>query len=148
MIKFALAALIAASIFLSQEAFAFKSSHFKGWYEVLSRKDLSSKSYVLVDVDTLEILWGRYGEGPLPPDLEQYRNEPSILAGFTDRTLIFFLLERGALVSETYLALQGGGGDKFELKKRPDGKFDLGVRDKGHISLYLLDSPRESPESR
>jgi hypothetical protein len=134
----------------SLQAFAFDSSHFKGWYEVLSRRDLSpsTKQYLLVDVDRLEVLWARYVDAPFPPDLEQYRSEPSILAAFTERDLSFFLLERSALISNDYLAFSGANGDRFELKRRADGKFDLGVRDKDRVSIYLLAAPRQTPESR
>lgn len=127
---------------------ASRASHFKGWYQVLSRKDVSpeSRDYVLIDVDTLEALWHRYSESAFPPDLEEYRNEPSILAAFTDRSLYFFLLERGALIGNDYLSLQGEGGDQMELRKRPDNRFDLAVRDKDRISLYLLAPPKASPE--
>lgn len=142
--KLVLAALL---IFPVLSAEASPAQKFKGYYEVLSRRDLTplEKHYVLVDADLLENIWSRWGEGPLPADLEPYRHEPAIFAAFTDRPLYFFLLERGAIVSDNYMAFSGGATDRFELKRRSDGNFDLGVRDNGNVSLYLLSPPREAP---
>lgn len=134
----------------SGAAEASKATPFKGWYEVLSRRDVAieQKDYLLVDVDTLEVLWHRFSDSPFPPDLESYRKEPSILAAFTDRPLYFFVLERSALIGNEYLSLQGAGGDQLELRKRQDGRFDLAVRDNARISVYLLAPPKAAPEMR
>jgi hypothetical protein len=133
------------------EAFASRAAPFKGWYEILSRSDRGAapleRAYFLLDADILGAIWERYADGPLPEDLEQYRNEPSILAGFTNRSLIFLGLERGALIGNGYLAIHGGDGESLELRRRPDGRFDMAVKEGALTSIYLLAAPRAVPES-
>ncbi len=135
-------------LFFSTFAQAQKADAFEGIYEIVSRTDrpagANSPEYFLLDADTLGNIWSKYAEGPLPADLEQYRNEPSILAGFTNRPLIFLTLERAALVTPTYIALDGGQGERMELRKRADGA-DLGVLEKNVVSIYSLNPAQPIP---
>ena len=138
----------------SSNAFAYKSSVFKGWYEILSQTNSAEdvnvppkKEYMLIDVDTLGNIWAKYGSGPLPKDLEQYRQEPSILAGFTNQNLLFLNLEKSALIADGYLSLAGTNGNALELQKKGNGQFDMATRDNGHVSRYLLSGPTEHPSN-
>lgn len=143
---------LALMALLPMQAFAGRAAHFKGWYEILVQGNQPlTKQYFLLDNDTLGVIWAKYAEGPLPADLEKYREEPTILAGFTNRSMIYFGLERGALIADNYLAMPGGEGEKLELRRRPDGTFDMitiEVRPEGTLrTLYHLAAPRETPES-
>lgn len=139
-----------ASMFLgASTTFAAGAAQFKGWYKVISRTDVSIQSdqYLMVDVDTLANIWAKYADGPLPPDLEKYREESTVLAAFTDRKLYFLGFEKAFLVGNDYIAMDGNDGDRLELKRRPDQKYDMGVRDGGKVSLYLLNTPQEEPDA-
>ncbi len=134
-------------IFLTPLAEAGKATPFQGWYEILSIQDRAEKKeYFLLVADTLGNIWARFGEGPLPPDLEKYRHEPSILTGFTNRGFTLLNLERSALITENFLIVSGEGEDRLELARRPDGKFDMGTRQGKRISLYLLAPPKQIPD--
>jgi hypothetical protein len=146
--KVQLLGFIVAALFFSPSAQAQKADAFEGLYEIVSRTDRPvasmSPEYFLLDADTLGNIWAKYAEGPLPADLEKYREEPSILAGFTNRPLIFLTLERTALVTPSYIALDGGQGERLELRKRPDGA-DLGVLEKNVVSIYSLNPAQPIP---
>ena len=137
---------LALSVFIPSQVWAGRAEPFKGIYDILSQHDRSATQAIfLLDNDTLGNIWAKYAEGPLPADLEQYRNEPSIIAGFNNRDLLFFGLERGALIADGFLALQGGDGEQLELNRRADGQYDMAVKEKGRITLYLLAAPRALP---
>lgn len=133
----------------SANAIAQKADAFEGVYEIISRTDRPAGSfspeYFLLDADTLGNIWARYADGPLPADLEKYRNEPSILAGFTNRPLIFLTFERSALVTPNYIALDGGDGERLELRSRGAQGADLGVLEKGVVSIYDLGPQQPLP---
>lgn len=146
--KWLLSLALALSFFGTPSAWAGRAEPFKGIYDILSQQDRSTTQPIfLLDNDTLGNIWAKYAEGPLPADLEQYRNEPSIIAGFNNRDLLFFGLERGALIADGFLALQGGDGEQLELSRRPDGQYDMAVKEKGRITLYLLAAPRALPSA-
>lgn len=133
---------------ISISAHAFKASPFKGLYEVLSEKSSAQKhamdkKYVVIDVDTLEGIWAKYADGPLPSDLEKYKDEPSILVGFTFRNTIFLSLERGAMIGDGYLSLRTDE-DVMELVRSPSG-YRLAVSEKGQLSVYELSTPGALP---
>lgn len=135
--------------FFSNQAHAQKADAFEGVFEIISRTDRPvsnfSPEYFLLDADTLGNIWARYAEGPLPADLEKYRNEPSILAGFTNRPLIFLTLERAALVTPNYIAFEGGEGERLELRLKGAQGADLGVLEKGVVSIYSLGPQQPLP---
>lgn len=136
--------LVAAfSLFGACSAWAGRAEPFKGIYNIVWQQDRTATQPIfLLDNDTLGNIWAKYAEGPLPADLEQYRNEQSIIAGFNNRDLLFFGLERGALIADGFIALQGGDGEQLELARRPDGQYDMAVKERGRITLYLLAAPR------
>jgi hypothetical protein len=151
--KFFLICLLAVTYFFgaSYSAQAQNGDPFEGIYELLSREDRpapNSPEYFLLDADTIGNIWAKYAEGPLPADLEKYRNEPGLLAGFTNRSLLFFTLERAALITPNFIAFDGGDGEKLELRKRADGKSDLAVLEKGVISVYLLGAQQALPSNK
>jgi hypothetical protein len=96
------------------------------------------RDYMIVDVDTLGGIWEKHSNRPLPPDLEPYREEPSILVTFTDRDTQFLTFERSAMIGATFLAISGSDNDRMELSKRADGGYDLGIREKNAVTLYNL----------
>jgi hypothetical protein len=133
----------------SLNSWAGRADPFRGIYDILSETNMQDgQPFFLLDADTLGALWGRYGNGPLPADLEHLRNEPSIIAGFNNRELLFFGLEKGALIGNGYIALQGGDGEQLELRHRPDGKFDMATKEKGVVTVYLLAAPRPLPPAK
>jgi hypothetical protein len=136
------------SVLVPSQVRAGRAAPFKGIYDILSQQDRSATQAIfLLDNDTLGSIWAKYAEGPLPADLEQYRNEQAIIAGFNNRDLLFFGLEKGALIADGFLALQGGDGERLELNRRSDGQYDMAVKEKGRITIYLLAAPRALPES-
>ena len=148
MTRFLMVLTLMGSLFFTGEAFAFRASAFRGAYEVFQEQNLNKfeepapKKYVIVDVDTVAAIWARYGEGPLPPSLTPIAAEPSVLLGFTFRDGIIFNLEAKAIVMENLLAMPAGENDLMNLKRQPDGRFQLGVRIKGQTKMYQL-GPRE-----
>jgi hypothetical protein len=124
-----------------------KADPFKGKYQIVSEHDKSAADadYFLLDADTLGAIWAKYADTPLPPDLEKYRSEPSIIAGFTNRDLIFLTLEKGALIVNGYLSIEGGNGERLEIKKRPDGQSDMAVKEGNRVTLYVLSAPEPIP---
>jgi hypothetical protein len=136
------------AILLPAGAFAGKAAAFKGVYPIISETEKALDApFFLLDNDTLGVIWSKYAEGPLPADLEIYRNEQSILAGFSNRPIIFFGLERGAMVLPNYLSMEGGEGEKLEMRRRADGKMDMAVKEGRRITIYLLDTPSPVPNS-
>lgn len=145
--------MIMAGLFFSNFANAYKADPFKGWYKVLSKTNsevsirADDPQYMLIDVDTLGGIWAKYADGPLPPDLEPYREEPTILAAFTDRETVFLTFEKNAMIANGYLAIQGSGTNMMELGLRGDNNYNLGVRDNDVVSRYLLAAPTPRPSA-
>lgn len=141
------------TLFMSSlDAFAYRADRFKGWYPILSRTDKANepadprqKEYMLLDVDTLENIWTKYGDGKLPPDLVPIRGEPSIIVGFTNRKTLFLTLEKNVMQNDTYLAIRSSNGNTFEISLRADGNADMAVRDNNQVSIYLLGPHAPSP---
>lgn len=135
--KFLLAFMVGALAVTN--AWAFKSDPFKGAYEIVSESNIAAneRNFVNVDVDALEVMWARYASSSFPADLEDLRREPAIIVKFTNRDLLFFTLEANAFIGNNFLALKGQDS-QMEMQARPDGRFDLGVMDKGKKSLYIL----------
>lgn len=132
-------------------AFAGKADPYRGVYDILSRQDKGALEVpkeapiFLFDTDTLGKLWEKYAEKPLPPNLEQYRNEPSILAGFSDRNTIFLALEKSIFFGNGYISIPGGDNDRLEMRRRPNGQFDMAVQEHNVVSIYVLAAPRAIP---
>ncbi|HEY8280647.1 MAG TPA: hypothetical protein VIH99_13540 [Bdellovibrionota bacterium] len=138
-------ALLLASVFFhAGEAFAFRASHFRGVYEVKSEhaRDPEPKKYVIVDVNTVAVLWSLYGEGDLPEKLIPVKNEPAVLAGFNFRDGLFFTLEQNCMITDYFLGVKGGENNLFNLRKHDDGTNDSAVRVNGVTSFYDL-GPRQ-----
>jgi hypothetical protein len=135
------------------EGFAQRAVAFKGWYEILRSGPTPQESllpqrkeYFLLDADTLGVIWARYARDPLPADLEHLRNEPTVIAGFTDRDTLFLTLEANALVGDNFLALSGAE-KRLELARAPGGaSSDLAVSDKG-LTFFKLGPARAEPEA-
>ena len=121
-------------------AFAFQAEHFRGWYEILGSSN-KLQSFVLVDVDTLGNIWAKYSDGDLPEDLEQYREEPTIISGFTNREFVMVSFEAFAMITERYLRMSGDDGLLYELYRQDNGTYALGIRENGNVSRYLLAAP-------
>ena len=136
----ALLTLIISSLFFSANSFAFKADAFKGVYPILSPADPDKPSYLLVDTNTLEVIWSKYASGPLPNDLADIKNSPVIIAAITNTNIVFLSLESNSLVGTNFLHLSGDGST-FELARQPNGQSQLGISQNGAISTYLLDVP-------
>jgi len=88
------------------------------------------------------VIWAKYAEGPLPENLEHLRNEPTIMARFTNRMQYFFGLEGGALIGNSYIVMEDSNRDRFELMRRPDGNWDLAVKVGERLTIYSLGPPQ------
>lgn len=126
------------------EAKANRADAFEGIYEILERRDLATKAnpLFLLDADTLGNIWTKYANGKLPADLEKYRNEPSVIAGFSDRDTLFLTLEKNAFIANGYIALPGSDGNKLELRRAAGGQSDMAVEEAGKVTIYKLGPPQ------
>jgi len=126
------------------EAKAGRADAFEGIYEILERRDLAAKTnpLFLLDADTLGNIWTKYANGKLPADLEKYRNEPSIIAGFSDRETLFLTFEKNAFIANGYIALPGADGNKLELRRAAGGQSDMAVEEAGKVTIYKLGPPQ------
>jgi len=141
-------AFLALAILVPAGAFARNAAAFKGVYPIISRTEQAlDRPYFLLENETLGVIWSKYSEDPLPANLEVYRNEPAIFAKFSNRPIIFFGLERGAMVLPNYLSMGGGEGEKLEMRRRADGKMDMAVKEGRRTTIYLLDAPSPVPNS-
>ena len=138
------------ALLLPANSWALQASGFKGVYDILSQQNttLAPLPFFLFDNDTVGNIWAKYGEGDLPADLERLRHEPAILAGFSNRSTLFFTLEKAAVIADNFISVPGGNGEQLELRRRPDGQFDMAVGENNRVSLYLLAAPRPLPDSR
>ena len=85
----------------------------------------------VIDVDNLENIWAHWADGKYPADWEKYRKTPAIFASFgkNDRKTWFLTLEKAALIGNNFLSLSGANGAQMEMRRRPDGHFDLAVKE-------------------
>jgi hypothetical protein len=136
--KFLLAIACTFLFFTTPSAYAFKSSPFQGAYEINSQQTPGTldRQFVSIDVERLQVMWARYASGPLPANLESAKDEPTLLIRFTGRDTSFFALEANALIANGYMSLRSDDS-QFELKVRPDGKYDMAVVDKGVVTIYV-----------
>ncbi len=121
-------------------ALAFKADGFKGIYPILSPTTPGIDSYIIIDTNTLGILWSKYSTAPLPDDLASVKDEPAIIAAFTNRNLMFLTLESTAVVGTNFLHLLGDNTE-FELVRQANGQSNVGVAEDGNLSNYLLGVP-------
>lgn len=138
--KFLLALVASFALFSAGQAYAFKSDHFKGSYQVISQDNApvtGPRQFVSLDVDRLEVMWSRYASGAFPADLEPLRSEPTMLIRFTGRNTTFFTLEGNALITATYMSVRTEDG-QYEMRLRPDGKFDVAVTEKDVTTFYVF----------
>ncbi|MGE3261238.1 MAG: hypothetical protein AB7K68_05625 [Bacteriovoracia bacterium] len=137
--RFLLAIACSFLFFSVTDAHAFKSSHFKGSYQIISEGGLAlaERQFVSIDVDTLEVMWSRYASGSFPANLEDLRLEPTLLIRFTGRDTNFFALEQNALIVPNYMSLRSED-KQFEIRTRADGKYDMAVTEKNTSTLYLI----------
>lgn len=129
--------------FLPLSSFANKADAFKGWYQIMSQSQSRKpipKEYFLLDADSLQNLWHKYSSQDFPPDWNDLKEEPSILAAFTNRDFLILTLTKNALISDTFLQI--AGGDRLlEMRRRPDGTFDMATKENQSVSRYLLAVP-------
>ncbi|MCO5142664.1 MAG: hypothetical protein M9962_06205 [Oligoflexia bacterium] len=135
-------------IFGLSKAQAFQTDNFKGTYDVLSKQELNllNSPFVLYDVDRLEIIWAKYSDDALPPDLVKHKDEPTIIVGFSHEPILFLTFERNALVGSGYVAIQGNGNDRLELKLNPNQQNELALRKDGRVFYYRL-GPKQNLDS-
>jgi hypothetical protein len=138
------------------QAWAGRADPFKGVYDILERKDTQAgvvsleTPFFLFDADTLENIWAKYSNSPYPANLEPYRKEPSIIAGFSDRPTLYLNLEKSIFFGNGYISIPGDGNDRLEMRRRFTGEYDMAVREGNVLSMYVLAAPRPlpAPESR
>jgi hypothetical protein len=137
--KFLLSIACTLVFFSAGSAHAFKSSPFKGAYEINSQQAPAAldRQFLSIDVDTLEVMWARYAGGAFPPNLENAKSQPTLLIRFTGRDTNFFALEGNALIANGYMSLRSDD-KQFEIRLRPDGKYDVAVVDKGVSTVYVV----------
>lgn len=128
------------------DSFAGNASQFVGWYKVLSSTYTTPKTeFMLVDNDTLGVLWERYVESSLPDNLQQYKDQLTILTGFIQRDFIVICFEATSIITPRYLKVIRGESDVLELYQRDDGNYDMATREDGKIDRYLLAPPVPRP---
>jgi hypothetical protein len=132
-------------IFVAPQAHAGKVAPFKGLYEVLGEQGRADQKFVVCDVDTVGNIWAKYGDGELPPGMVPIKDEPSVLVGFTFRAGTFFVLESNAMVTGDLLALPGPDNNLLNLKRKPDGTYELGVRIDNVVTFYNLGPQQALP---
>ena len=137
--------VLSALIFSGATALAGNAAQFVGIYNIVSPPPQGEPEYFLVDNDTLQVIWDRYAESTLPADLEPYKNELVILAGFTDRDFLILAFEEVSTIQPRYLKLLGSEDELIELYQRTDGRYDMGTRQAGQVQIYLLDAPVPLP---
>lgn len=134
---------------LSSSAWAAGTAQpFVGWYHIVSeRKDAQEKElgYLLVDRGTLQEIWDKYADSEMPADLQQYRNEMTILAGFTHREFLMLSFEAISMITDRYLRLQSGSERMLEIYRQDDGSYLLGTRENGVDNRYLMSAPTATP---
>lgn len=124
----------------------YKAGHFVGLYRITSQfQGVESEEYLLVDVGPLLTIWRKYFHENLPEHLESYRNEPTILAGFTHRSFAILSFENLSLITDTYLRVSGSRGTMIELLRRQNGRYETAARQKGQVTKYRLEPPRALP---
>src|SRR3989338_4633902 len=127
------------------DAVAGGATQFVGIYNIVSPPPSGEPEYLVVDNGTLQEIWDKYADSPLPGDLVQYKDEMTILAGFTDRDFLILAFEALSTITDRYLKILGGDDDLLELLRRPEGRYDLGTRAAGQVQIYLLDPPMPLP---
>jgi hypothetical protein len=136
--KFLFAVLCAFPLFAGN-AFAFKATPFKGAYQIVSQSAPAAldRQLMSIDVDTLEVMWAKYASGPFPTNLEDIKNEGTILVHFGNRDTSFFTLEANCMISANYMSIHDDDKD-MEIRTRPDGNYDLAVTEKNVTAFYVL----------
>jgi hypothetical protein len=139
---------IALTLTLAPQARAGKAEQFKGVYPILSESpnppglDNPPQPKVMVcDNDTVGNIWARWADGPLPQDLVPLKDHQSILVGFNFRDTLLFTLEENALVGPDFMQVPGTNGKEMEIRRRPDGNYDVAVQDNGLI--YYVVGPHQ-----
>ena len=128
-------------------AFAGAAEHFKGIYLMTSPAappEQQDPNFVLVDNNTLEYIWGEYGQGALPEDLVPLKNEQTLIVfvSVNGASIPFLVLEKGALITPTYLSVPGIEGRQFEMQKVADGSFEAALQlSRGEVYGLRLAAP-------
>lgn len=133
---------LAISFSSGAEAWAGVADRFVGWYRLDSVVRLDELGYMLLDNDKLGVLWDRYADTPLPEDLEKYREEMSIIAGFTHQDYLVLTFEALATVTDRYLRIVGEGNELFEIYQRDDGQYLVGYR-QGPVTRVFVSGLKE-----
>jgi hypothetical protein len=116
------------------------ASIFKGAYQILSPATPQAE-YLVVDTGTLQEIWDKYADSPLPADLVPYKEEPTIISGFTNRDFLILGFESMALVTDRYLRMSNNQNDVLEIYRRDDGQYDSATKESGVVNQYLLAAP-------
>ncbi|NUM88289.1 MAG: hypothetical protein HUU37_03710 [Bdellovibrionales bacterium] len=134
-------------VLLSSDALANRMDSFRGWHEILSSDaGVQRKEWFLLDVDSLENIWQRYGEGKLPDDWIPVKDEIGVLAGFTNRQALLLTMESNFLVGDNFASVFLGNGLGMEIRRRPDGTSDMAFQENRAVSRYWLAPPRAAPD--
>ena len=136
---------------ISGDVFAGRMDPFKGWYEILSQQQPSApmrKEWFLLDVDTLENIWTKYGEGKMPDDWIPVKDEVGVLGAFTNRKSLLLTFEKNFLVGDSFASVFLGSGLGMEIRRRPDGTADMAFQENRAVSRYWLSAPKASPDAR
>lgn len=128
------------TLFFQVEVRAASATHFVGAYKILSG-DQKADEYLVIDNGTLQQIWDKYADEPLPASLVPYKEEPTILAGFTNRDFLILAFEVYSTITARFLQMEGGEGEVLEVFKRDDGLNDAATKQAGAIRRYLLAAP-------
>jgi hypothetical protein len=134
-------------IWSSGDLFASGSLPFRGLYPILSQTNshIEKTDYFLLDMDLMKNIWDKYGDGgALPDDLAPYKDELSVLAGFTNSHFLILTLDSLAMVGDHYLRIQGGGGKLLELVQGSPSS-QLGTKDGSTVTKYVVGPPEQVP---
>ena len=116
------------------------ASLFKGAYRIISPATPDAE-YLIIDTGTLQEIWDKYADSPLPADLVPYKEEPTIISGFTNRNFLILGFESFAMVTDRYLRLTNNQSDVIEVYRRDDGQYDSATRESGVVDRYVLEAP-------
>lgn len=133
-------------------SWAGRAEHFKGWYEILAGAQQEDpqqpqRQFMLLDNDTLANIWARYSKDPLPENLQEIKEEPTIIVAFTDRNVLFLTLERGSTIGPDFLSISGAGTNQLEMKRAADGSYDMAMIVAGELHRTKLAAPVADPDA-
>lgn len=122
---------------------------FIGLYQIVEANEspVAEEEYLLLDADRLEVIWGRYADGDLPENLVPYKDEPVIIAGFTNRDFVILKFEEFSVIRGDYLRMEGADEQLFEILRLAGGGARVATRKNGIVNRYLTTMARDIPRS-